>query len=154
VLYQVLSDLAASANLGTVSIEVSTNGNFSIATSVDTAHYLAVRASLGAEATDLETGLYTSELPAIFVYVEDEQAYKQVYYPAPADMDGLIAVAQDVRLLETGELSFTFDGESYVGTLDYLITRGDATGNFSIESDGDQFVITYPNGDTQILYGK
>ncbi|WP_353570790.1 choice-of-anchor D domain-containing protein [Candidatus Albibeggiatoa sp. nov. BB20] len=161
VLYEILSELAASVNLGTVSIEVSTNGNFSIATSVDTAHYLAVRASLSAEATDLETGLYTSDLPATFVYVEDEQAYRQVYYPAPADMDGLIAIAQDVRLLETGELSFEFEGETYTGTLDYLITRNDATGNFSVESvadvNGDQvddFVLTYPNGDTQTLYGK
>ncbi|MCV6637887.1 choice-of-anchor D domain-containing protein [Candidatus Albibeggiatoa sp. nov. NOAA] len=150
-LYDVLSELATSANLGTVSIDVSTNGNFSIATSVDTANYLSVRASLGAEATDLEVGLYTDTLPATFVYVEDEQAYGQVYYPAPADMDALIAAAEDVRLLESGELSFTFEGETYVGTLDYVVSRGDETGSFSVETDGSQFVLTYPNGDTQVM---
>lgn len=152
VLYQVLSDLAASANLGTVSIEVSTNGNFSIGTSVDREHYLSVRASLGATTTDLDVGLYTGELPATFVYVEDEQAYGQVYYPAPADMDALMDAAQNVSLLETGELSFTFKGKTYAGSLDYLVTRGDATGSFSVaESDDGNVVLTYPNGDTQLL---
>ncbi|MEK7989893.1 MAG: choice-of-anchor D domain-containing protein, partial [Thiotrichaceae bacterium] len=161
VLYEVLAALAASANLGTVSIEVSTNGNFSIATSIDTAHYLAVRASLSAEATDLETGLYANDLPATFVYVEDGQAYRQTYYPTPADMDGLIAVAQDVRLLETGELSFEFKGETYTGALDYLVARNGTEGSFSVDSVGDvngdqidDFVLTYPNGDAQTLYGK
>jgi|GEM_PF-6313328 hypothetical protein len=121
-----------------------------------------VRGRWGAEKvndTAMTTGLYSElnvqGLPLFYLISLDEQGqlWKQVVYPAAADLLGLQWTAKDVQLDEWGQLSFDFNGQRYQGFLSYLTQLQTKTGELSVDAlDDGSLVITYPNGYQQTLY--
>ncbi|MDY6994688.1 MAG: hypothetical protein SVR94_19050, partial [Pseudomonadota bacterium] len=98
-----------------------------------------------------------------FVFAAGEQNLLQYFYPAAADPEALLALAQ-ARLELDGrvwvQLGSAANKRTYQGFLDYRVTPGaaisDAVHFLDIEDvNGDglsDYRIVYPNGDNQIMF--
>lgn len=92
----------------------------------------------------------------------DGQAVEQYIYSTPADAEALYAQAENVSLDIFGLLSFSLDGQTYQGVLEYLvIDEGAGDGKLSVADAGDlngdginDWLILYPQGETQVMYAK
>jgi len=103
-----------------------------------------------------------------FIYEdEDEELREQVLHPGAVDEEALKAVitnalpnVQNVIILEDGTVKIKVAFQYFIGQLDFLVTSGgpvSATGDFALTADLNDdgvadYLITYPNGDQQILF--
>ncbi|MEY3221014.1 MAG: hypothetical protein RIT27_2371 [Pseudomonadota bacterium] len=83
------------------------------------------------------------------------QLYAQKILPAPVSPD-VLYLASDRNQLQwaQGVLSFVYQGQSYHGVLDFVVTKSPASGQFSLELVGgsQDIVLIYPDGDRQRLF--
>jgi urease beta subunit len=131
----------------------------------DSQKYYSARPDLAASEVkdEAEVGLFATKAPVFIVFSDKagKKKRRQVLYAAPADRVALLATATDMSLDAEGILELTIGGKHYRGQLDYVVTRGDTTGKDSVtiaeiadkNQDGvKDFLLTYPNGDQQIVY--
>lgn len=159
--------------------KLQTNGNVKVPNTDGVSYYMA-RPDLFATdivPSSIPLGLGGAASPRanttdlFLIYAETPDNWRQQFmYPAPANPEALAA------LLETSDSQTTWysDGrveaytgigqqkQAYKGILDYLINPGPATTNIQAQidelnedrnSDGlNDYLIRYPNGDTQVMY--
>ncbi len=103
-------------------------------------------------------------------YNDDEELRKQALYPAPLDVEvfktllaKLVPNVSKVEVAQTGEVTITVAGQHVKGVLDYVVHKNaaPASADGAIQMLGDidgnglnDFLITYPNGTTQIFFYK
>ncbi len=103
-------------------------------------------------------------------YNDDEELRKQALYPAPLDVEvfktllaKLVPNVSKVEVAQTGEVTITVAGQHVKGILDYVVHKNaaPASANGAIQMLGDidgnglnDFLITYPNGTTQVFFYK
>jgi sugar lactone lactonase YvrE len=85
----------------------------------------------------------------------DGQLFKQKIISAPVSPD-VLYLASDRNQLQwdSGVLSFVYQGQSYRGVLDFVVTKSPASGAFSLELVGgsQDVILIYPSGDRQRLF--
>jgi len=99
---------------------------------------------------------------ASLVFADNEEYYRQNLFPSLADPEALAAVAGNISTEAYGLVNFTLNGKAYRGVVDYLVTQTDTTTNTlqvepiaDVNGDGiDDVMLTYPNGEQQIVFVK
>jgi len=85
----------------------------------------------------------------------DGQLFTQQILSAPVSPD-VLYLASDRNQLQwaQGVLSFVYQGQSYHGVLDFVVTKSPASGQFSLELVGgsQDVILIYPSGDRQRLF--
>lgn len=85
----------------------------------------------------------------------DGQLFKQKIISAPVSPD-VLYLASDRNQLQwdAGVLHFVYQGRSYRGVLDFVVTKSPARGEFSLELVGgsQDVILIYPSGDRQRLF--
>ena len=64
---------------------------------------------------------------AQFIFVENGEYYQQNIFPSLAYPEDLAAVAEDISIEPYGLVTFTLDGETYRGVVDYLVSQDPET---------------------------
>lgn len=94
------------------------------------------------------------------LFDDGENMRRQRFYPAPADPESLQSSTNNYEYQDFGVVGFDFEDSSYYGVLDYAVTKttlSRSTLRLQAIDDANQdgindVLITYPNGDTQILF--
>lgn len=151
-------------------------GNLRISSPSDPNNYHVARADLIATASTENTGLFTQASPLsagasilrfIFISPNGGGKWQQLIYPAAADPAALYNLSTDKQsiLYNTGEArlfqSSNNQQNTYHGIFSYSVSKGTppASGKTEIQELPDlnqdnlaDYLITYPNGDQQVLY--
>lgn len=151
------------ADLGLPDFTIEDNGNLSIP-SEDGIWFSARPDWLAIEVeSDANMGLFLGESPIVsgyfsasLVFEQEGIRREQFLYSAIAHPDAL----EDVITEPFGMVTFTVDGETYRGVVDYTVIPNDSTPDtLQVEAipdangDGtDDVVLIYPQGDQQIMF--
>jgi hypothetical protein len=143
-------------------IEIDNIGNIQVKAKDKQHEWFIARADLASTEvendTKTELSLKENNVFALVFIDTDGKKREQNFYSAPYDLTTLVQVAQDVNLTTEGILSFKLKNLSYEGKLDYLVKQGTVPKNKTLtiqeipDSNGD-FMITYPDGAEQLLFG-
>jgi hypothetical protein len=136
-------------------VNLSNDGNIKVQ-ATETIWYSA-RPDLASTKVDKDTanGFITKEDGNIALIFADEKGEKreQILYPSPADMSAL----GKFDLTPKGILEFEINGQKFKGRLDYKVEQGKATTEgikvTEIPDSNGDFMITYPDGTEQRLFG-
>jgi sugar lactone lactonase YvrE len=153
--------------LGLSGFAVLGNGDLSIP--LATGLRLSLRpdwASVGVPANS-ETGLFLTRAPQFdgialssWVFADSAgQLRRQFFYAAPAQPEALQTRTQNFKYGPFGEISFSFEGQTYRGIPAYLVGSGAPGGGLQIQQvpdvNGDGLgdaLLLYPNGESQTLF--
>ena len=161
---------AALEKLNLPNLTVQDDGNLKVVAEKEGLWYSARPDLYSIEVADDTTlGLSFPDSPVIsgiqrasMVFVDsDGKTREQLFYPALAGPEALLASAQEVVMEYSGEVSFKLDGQSYHGVVDYLITQSEHSSSNKVQVislpdvNGDQiedFTLVYSTGDQQIIF--
>jgi hypothetical protein len=165
---QALQEALSTYDLPTLTVQ--TNGNLRIPAADN--NWFSVRPdilaitidSTGGNQLQIDTSPYGETLPAIAVefVAEDGTSRQQQLYPGLAYPEEVQAQAKLLTVEPYGLVKFNWQGKTYQGIADYLVTQGSATSMtaFQVEpiadANGDgvaDFQLTYSNGQQQVLFG-
>jgi len=143
------------------------NGNLKIL--INDGAYIMTRAASYALEVAMGTPLGVIGITAnslSFVFEDQTGHYRlQPIFPAAAEPEALYALSQnetDIVLKADGQMRLKINGYVYEGLFDYLVTTGHMPTTKAqildigdINGDGSKdYRINYPNGDSQIVFGK